>query len=899
LNVDRKRETRASFAIDPGEEGGVAMLDRLKRRWRALFRKEQLERELEDELRFHLERETAQNLRNGMNPDDAHYSALKSFGPMERSKEECRDARRVRFIEEFVQDVRYGKRLLAKNPGVTLIAIVTLALGIGANTAIFTVVNAFLLRPLPYGEPDRLVMVDSQHRGQSIGVSFSDYEDWRRQNNVFDDLAFFNLRWNANLEFGTETETLNLTFGTANLFSTLQVAPLLGHGPTAGGSDTVILSHGLWQRRFGSDPSIVGRQLRIDGRGLTVTGVMPPGFRFPFQSDLWWLSDRFFNRQTRSWRIDQTIGRLKPGVSPEQAQAEMREIAARLEQVYPDTNAEVTATVIPLRDFWFGKLRRSFWLLLGACGFVLLIACANVANLLMTQATVRERELAVRAALGASQGRLIRQSISEALLLVSIACAAGIALGWWGLRMLVALLPAELLPFFVKIELDGRALTFTLLISVLTALFVGVIPALRTASVDLDQSLKEGGKSGTGAGMQRIRGVLVVTEIALAVVLLAGAGLMLRSFARLQNTSPGFTAEGVLHLEINPTYLRQEDYRVEFMSRRYQQLLQQVATVPGVIAVAANNDLPFVGQKPWYRGEFSIEGQSTEDVKHNPIVNYQAVSPDYFRVMEIPLLRGRVFTDRDTYRPDGHRDVAIISQRLAERMWPNADPLGKRINCDDNGAGCAEIVGIVGDVKHNSLVDEVGYDLYSACYQSYSKQTHFVARTQGDPMSFANDIQRAIWQVAPDTGVFNIKPVTRLSANTIWQSRVWGLLLGIFSGIALMLATAGIYGVMAYFVTQRTREIGIRIAMGAQWRDVLKLILKSGMLLVAIGLTIGLAGALALTRLMATLLFEISPTDPITFAAVALSVIVAALLACYIPARRATKVDPLIALRYE
>ena len=875
------------------------MLDRLKRRWRALFRKEQLERELEDEMRFHLERETAQNLRHGMNPDDAHYSALKSFGPMERSKEECRDARGVRLIEEFVQDLRYGRRLLAKNPGVTLIAIITLALGIGANTAIFTVVNAFLLRPLPYGDPDRLVMVDSQYRGQSTGVSFPDYEDWRRQNNVFDDLAFFNLRWNANLEFGSETETLNLTFGTTNLFSTLQVTPLLGHGPTAGDSDTVILSHGLWQRRFGSDPAIVGRQLRIDGRSMTVTGVMPPGFRFPFQSDLWWLSDRFFNRHTRTWRIDQTIGRLKPGVSPEQAHAEMREIAARLAQAYPDTNAEVTATVISLRDFWFGKLKRSFWLLLGACGFVLLIACANVANLLMTQATVRERELAVRAALGASQGRLIRQSISEALLLVSIACAAGIALGWWSLRMLVALLPAEVLPFFVKIELDGRALTFTLLISVLTALFVGLIPALRTASVDLDQSLKEGGKSGTSAGMQRVRGVLVVTEIALAVVLLAGAGLMLRSFARLQNTSPGFTAEGVLHLEINPTYLRQEDYRVEFMSRRYQQLIQQVATVPGVVAVAANNDLPFVGQKPWYRGEFSIEGQSTEDVKHNPVVNYQAVSPDYFRVMEIPLLRGRVFTDRDNVRPEGHRDVAIMSKGLAERMWPNADPLGKRINCDDNGAGCAEIVGIVGDVKHNSLVDEVGYDLYVACYQSYAKQTHFVARTQGDPMSFANEIQRAIWQVAPDTGVFNIKPVTRLSANTIWQSRVWGLLLGIFSGIALVLAAAGIYGVMAYFVTQRTREIGIRIALGAQWRDVLKLILKSGMLLVAIGLTIGLAGALALTRLMTTLLFEISPTDPITFAAVALSVVVAALLACYIPARRAAKVDPLVALRYE
>lgn len=875
------------------------MFDRLRMRWRALFHRDAVERELEDELGFHLEREAARNRRDGMDPDDAHYSALKSFGAMERSKEESRDARGVRPVEEFLQDLRYGKRLLAKNPGFTAIAIVTLALGIGANTAIFSVVSAFLLRPLPYGDADRLVMVDSQQRGQSIGVSFPDYEDWRRQNNVFDDVAFFNLRWNANLDFGSETETLSLTFGTPNLFSTLRVAPLLGHGPTEGETDTVLLSHGLWQRRFGSDPQIVGRQLRIDGRSMTVSGVMPPGFRFPFQSDLWWLNDHFFERHARGFRIDQTIGRLKPGVSPEQAHAEMNEIAARLAQTYSDTNAEVSVAVVPLRDFWFGKLRRSFWLLLGACGFVLLIACANVANLLMTQATVRERELVVRAALGASRGRLIRQSISEALLLVSLGCAGGILLGAWGLRLLVALLPEELLPFFVKIEIDRRALLFTLLISALTAIFVGVIPALRTASIDLDRSLKSGGKSGTSAGTQRVRGLLVVTEIALAVVLLAGAGLMLRSFTRLQNTSPGFNADGVLHLEINPTYQRQEDYRVEFMSRRYQQLLERVSQVPGVIAVGANSDLPFVGQKPWYRGEFTIQGQSNDELKQNPLVNYQAVSPDYFRVMQIPLIRGRVFSDRDTVRPDDVRDVAIINRRLAERMWPNTDPIGKRINCDHDSVGCAEIIGIVGDVKHNSLVDEAGYDLYVACFQSYSKQTHFVARTQGDPMTFAKDIQRAIWQVAPDTGVFNVMPVTRLSANTVWQSRVWGLLFGIFSTIALVLAVAGIYGVMAYFVTQRTREIGVRIALGAQWRDVLALVLKSGMMLVTVGLAIGIAGALALTRLMTTLLFEVSPTDPITFGAVALCVILATLLACYIPARRANKVDPLITLRCE
>lgn len=805
----------------------------------------------------------------------------------------------ARMFHEFVRDLRYGARLLAKNPGVTVIAIVTLALGIGANTAIFSVVNAFLLRPLPYGDPDRLVMVDSQERGRSIGVSFADYQDWLKQNKVFDELAFFNLRWNANLDFGNETETLSLTFGTANLFSTLQVAPLLGHGPTAEDADTVLLSHGLWRRRFGSDPAILGRQLRIDGKSLTVIGVMPPGFRFPFQSDLWWLNDRYFDHESRGLRIDQTMGRLKSGVSAEQAQAEMREIAARLAQTYPDTNTEVTASVTSLRDFWFGKLRRSFWLLFGACGFVLLIACANVANLLMTQATVRERELAVRAALGASHGRLIRQSISEAILFVFIGGVGGLVLGALSLRLLVALLPQELLPFFVKIELDGRALVFTFVIAVVTTLLVGLVPALRTGSINLDQSLREGGKSSTGAGLQRIRGFLVVAEIALAVVLLAGAGLMLRSFMRLQSTSPGFTAEGVLHLEINPTYQRQEDYRVEFMSRRYRQLLQQVAQVPGVIAVAANSDLPFVGQKPWYRGEFSIQGQSTEEQKHNPLVNYQAVSPDYFSVMQIPVLRGRVFNDNDNVRPDRHPDVAIISRRLAERMWPNADPIGKRINCNDDGTGCAEIIAIVGDVKHNSLVDDVGYDLYQACYQSYSKQTHFVARTNGDPMMRAKEIQRAIWQVAPDTGVFNVMPVTLLSANTVWQSRVWGLLFAIFSGIALVMAAAGIYGVMAYFVAQRTREIGVRIALGAQWRDVLKLILKSGMTLVVLGLAIGLAGAMALTRLMSTLLFEVSPSDPLTFVAVVLSVILAALLACYIPARRATKVDPLIALRYE
>jgi predicted permease len=803
-------------------------------------------------------------------------------------------------METLFKDIRYGVRSLLKRPGFTAIAALTLALGIGANTAIFSVVNAFLLRPLPYGDPDRLVMVVSQDRGGSIGVSPLDYQDWRAQNRVFEDIALFNLRWNANLEFGNETETLKLTFGTSNLFSTLQVAPVLGHGPTPEAPDSVLISHGLWQRRFGSDPKILGRPLRIDGQSLTVIGVMPPDFRFPFQTDLWWLKDQNFSLQNRGFRIDQTIARLKGGVSIDEARSEMQQIAARLAQSYPDTNADVNAAVTSLREFWVGDLRASLWLLLGACGFVLSIACANVASLLLTHAAGRSREFAVRAALGASRGRLIRQSLTEVLLLTVLGLAGGLVLGDWSLRALMMLLPPELLPFFIKISLDSRVLAFTLLISICTGFLCGLIPALRAASVNLNQALKEGGqKSGSSGRPQRLGGLLVITEISMAIVLLVGAGLMGRSFVRLQSTSPGFDTENVLHLEINPTYKRREDYNVAFMSRRYQQLIDRVALVPGVVAVAANSDAPFVGQEPWYRGGFSVKGQSVSESERNPLVNYQAVSPDYFRVMQIPLLQGRAFSDRDSVRPDGVRDVAIINQGLAQRMWPNGDAIGKRINCDDNGNACAEIIGIVGDVRHNSVTDGFGYDLYYSCYQSYSKQTHFLARTQGNPLSFAPAIKKAIWEVAPDTGVFNVTAVSTLSANTVWQRRLSGMLFGIFSGLALVLAAAGIYGVMAYFVAQRTRDIGIRLALGAQHRDVITLVLRNGMTLAMIGLTIGFIGAFALTRFLESLLFEITPTDPITFCAVAICLVGVALVACYVPARRATKVDPLIALRAE
>lgn len=801
-------------------------------------------------------------------------------------------------METLWQDLRYGARMLLKQPGFTLIAVLTLAIGIGANTAIFSVVNAFLLRPLPYEDADRLVIIQSHDGVSPRGVSYVDYLDWQKQNQAFDDLAFFNIRWQANVSFDGENETLTATLCSWNLLSVLQVRPVLGRDfmpedDLEVGGKVALLSHALWQRRFGSDPGVIEKQLNIEGGSYSIIGVMPPGFKFPTQTELWVPSGRWFNKENRAMRIDQVIGRLRPGVELEQARADMKVITARLAATYPDTNARFSAAVTPLRDFQIGDIGPSLILLLLACGFVLLIACANVANLLLARATSRRREIAIRAALGATRLRVIRQQLTESMLLALLGGGLGLLLALWSIGAVAAVVPVEL-PFWIKLNIDWRVLAFTLAILVVTGLLFGLLPAIGSSKISLSEELKEGGRV-AAEGYLRVRGLLVVSEVALAFVLLVGAGLMMRSLLHLQNVNPGFNPQNALMVGVKLTYdsKRTPEQRADI----YNQLIHRVAALPGVVSAGVNHDLPFVGQMIWDRGGFAIEDQSPEEAENNPAANHQVVSPDYFRAMGIPLIRGRVFTERDRI---GAPYVVIINRQMAERFWPGEDPIGKRLTGFGPDDAVWTIVGVVGDIKYRGLAGETEIDLYRSCLQFPPPVIiHLVARTEGDPMSVAAAVRKEIFRISSDLGVSRIVPMEKLAENTIWQSRLWGTLFGVFSIVALILAAAGIYGVISYVVSQRTREIGIRMALGAGAGDVMKMVMRQGLLLAFVGVSIGLVVSLALTRAMSSLLYGVSATDPATFAGIALLLALVALLACFVPAQRAMKVDPMVALRDE
>ena len=817
-------------------------------------------------------------------------------------------------MKTLLKDLRYGIRGLLKRPGFTAVAIVTLALGIGANTAIFSVVNAVVLRPLPYSEPDRLVTLWETIPGSDRrSVAPGNFADWRSQNETFQDLAatFYG---NFNLTSG-EPERIDGATITSSLMSVLGVSAQLGRTFQADDDEhqdrnLVLISDGLWKRRFGGDRSVVGRTITIDEVPHTVVGVMASGFQFPARSELWVLGR---NRNavslslvsqfpTNDWNQERdahflaVIGRLKPGVTLSQAQSSIAGITRRLEQEFPKTNSGLGSNVVPLHTQIVGDVRGVLFILLGAVGFVLLIACTNVANLMLARATQRTREIAIRAAVGASRLRLIRQLLTESILLSVVGGLVGLIVSVWAVDLFIKLSPGDI-PRLNEASVDLRLLGFALLVSLLTGVGFGLLPAFQATKTDLNSSLKEGGgKASDGHQRRRARSVLVVTEIALAQVLLVGATLLAISYVRVTQIHPGFNADRVLTAKIAPSRKKYPDPRSRELF--YTTVLERLQALPGVEAAGMVMNLPLTGSS-MNRG-FRAEGQPEPRPDENVTMDYQIVSPDYFAALEIPIKRGRGFTNADS---ENSERVIMINQSMAQRYWPNQDPVGKRLAIGESSKenSLRTIVGIVGDVRHASLSETpvpTAFITYRQDFESWPRMG-FAIKTKGDPASLTSLVRKELAALAPTQPVYAVEPMEKLTQAAVAQRRFIMLLLGSLAAIAVMLAMVGTYGVISFSVGERTQEIGIRLALGARAADVMTMVLSQGMRVVFVGIVIGVGAAFALTRLLSSLLFEVSPTDTSTFLIVAAVLSGVALLACYIPARRATKVDPLIALRYE
>jgi len=811
------------------------------------------------------------------------------------------------------QDIRYGMHTLLKSPGFTLVAVVALALGIGANTAIFSVVNAVLLRPLPYKNPERLVMMWQTNLRQGIGqdsVAAPNFLDWREQSQSFEHMAAYRGQ-SFNLTVGDKPEQLPGAVVSASFFQVLGVKAALGRIPQTevdqpGGNLVAVLSHGLWQRHFGADPNLIGKPLTLNGESFTAVGIMPPGFKYPLDdTEVWALSKRMVPElpitipgiddplTLRGATYLKVIARLKPGVSLTQAQAEMATVSHRLEQ-YED-NEGVGVKIIPLQEQLVGDSRLGLLVLLGVVGFVLAVACANVANLLLARAAVRQKEIAIRHALGASRWRLARQLLTESVLLSVIGGVLGLVLAWWGIDLLMASIPEEI-PRVKEVSLDPYVLGFTFAVSVLTGLLFGLAPALGASKPDLNSALKEGARTSTESiRRNRVRSLLVVSEVALALVLLVGAGLMMQSFLRLSEVNPGFNPENLVTAEFwLPQFKYPEDGQ---QAAFYTKLLERVAQLPGVSSSAAISVLPLTGSDVSTSPQ--IEGRPEPDEGERSEVQLRSVSPSYFRTMGIPLLQGRDFTTRDDEDAPG---VAVISEAGARRLFGSKDAaMGERLDYvgDTENPTWSEIVGVVGDVHESGLDQEAAAEVYVPYRQLPSAFMYVVTRSALDPTSLTNAIRREVQAIDKDQPILEARTMNERIAESIAARRFSMLLFAVFAGIALVLAVVGIYGVMSYSVARRTHEIGIRMALGAGRGGVLRLVVGQGMILAAVGISIGLTAAFALTRVMSSLFYGVSATDPVTFIGVAMLLTIAALLACYIPARRATKVDPMVALRYE
>ena len=873
--------------------------------WNWLLHRKKREADLEEEIQGHLRMAAQERMERGESPEQARASAAREFGNVTLVKETTRDMWGLRWLETLLQDLRYGLRQLRRNPGFTAVAVLTLALGIGADTAIFSVVNATLLQPLPFSDPDRIVWIREKNHGS---VAPANFFDWRRQNHVFSDISAY-FSWGANLVAQGQAQRITRTTCSADSLRLLGVRPRLGRDflpsdESAGHVPVVILSHSLWQQSFGGDPKAVGGAVTIDGQRFTVVGIMPAGFRYPGDSDLWTTPEREVPEapvdlgdvtKNRGIHYLTVIGRLASGVTLDRARVEMDTIADRLATQYHAGPRERGVIVEPLENILVGDVRPLLLILLAAVGLVLLIACANVANLMLARAGVRRTEMAVRSALGASRLRLAGQMLTESLLVALAGGTLGLLLSTAATRLLLRI-GSEIIPHVQAVRIDGAVLGFTLATSMLTGILFGLAPALGMTRVNLSEPLNQGARQASG-GRELLRGSLVVSEIALALVLLTGAGLLLRSFVGLSGQARlGFNPQHALTFSVAP---HGERYRsATEHALFYGQALERLRALPGVREAGVVDCLPPYSQAS---GPITIAEHGSHVDEQLPVGAFSVASPGYFQALQIPVLRGRTFSAGDSAEAP---KVAVINQTLARVFFAQQDPIGKHVawfTADEHGKRVwLEIVGVVGDVKNF----QPGADVMPQVYVSYEQENWdagmtFVLRTASNLANVTPAARAAIQSADPNVPVFAIQSLPQALGQSLSQPRFNLLLLGLFATLAVVLATIGVYGVVSYMVTQRTHEIGVRVALGASRADVLRMVVAKGIKLSLAGVGIGLVCAGVLTRFMAGLLYGVRPFDPATFAIVSIVLTAVTLLASHIPARRATKVDPMVALRYE
>ncbi len=867
-------------------------------RLRSLLRRDRVERELDEELRYHVDRLTDEYVAKSMSQADARTAALRAMGGVEARKEECRDARRVRVVEELFRNLRIGARMLRRTPGFTAVAVVTLALGIGANTAVFSLVDGVILRPLPYREPDRLVRLweTNPARGwNQFSVSVPNFLDFRQEGRSFEQLAAW--RWQSfNLTPADgDPERVGAAAVSTNLFPMLGVTPALGRDFTpeedrpGGETRVVLLSNEFWRTRLGGDPAVVGSTLPLDGVGYTVAGILPESYRPPGDPELFVPLAPNPAEESRGNHMLAVFGRLADGVSVEQARAEMEAFAARLSDQYPVSNGGWSTRIDPLYDAIVSEdTRRPLYVLLGAVGLVLLIACINVASLMLARATARQNEMAIRTALGAGRFRLSAQLLTEGLLIAAVAGALGLVVAHWGVNLLKSLAVLDM-PRLEGVSVDGRVLVFTLATTLLTSLLFGIVPALRVSRTSLNETFKGGSRSTTGgADRLRLRNTLVVAEIALSLMLLVGAGLLMRSFSTLRNVDPGFDAADVATMRINLPGARYQER--EPVAGFYDGLFRDVAALPGVESVGATNIVPLGNGNTSI--EVIIDGAAPADGSQSA-ADWRLATPDYFRAMRIPLLAGRSFVEQD------YADkftAAIVNEEMARRYWPGEGAVGKQFYWHSLEGPKLTVVGVAGDVRANGLDVKPRPMVYIPVVDN---SMSVVVRTAPGATVDVASIRAIVRRLDPALPLAGVTTMGRILEDSTDGERFSMTVLGGFAAVALLLAAIGLYGVLAYSVLQRTPEIGVRMALGAETRHVLALVLRQGLALTLVGLGLGVVGALAFSRVMSSLLYETQATDPATYVGVSLVLALVALLACLLPARRAMRIDPVIALRQE